>query len=365
MRGTVQDGAGAKLSGVTVSASTTPVITAETDSKGAFSLQITHSGSLTFTLTMEKGCWAAPPKRVTLTNNTPYDTGITTLTLKPEPTAEGDRYTLTRKSDGSWKLTVKECVTTIPQGEFSAFESPSDGITKSPILQRLANASGKAIGSVLTEIELPSTLTSIGKYAFMSNAKVTGNLSIPKNVTAIGDYAFHSLGSTYFVSASAGGIGASLAQAPTIIFAPGSRLTTIGREAFSLSGSKDAPLVLPDRLETIEIDAFRRFVMPSTDLVIPASVRKIGNGAFRSAYDIRSVTIRSTNLTKDAAAPRLGTNLFGRTSDTTRESTITTIKLPRAVYESYLNTSGTPRSELDAIFGSEVTDYQDLNGNTL
>ena len=97
--------------------------------------------------------------------------------------------------------------------------------------------------------------------------------------------------------------------------------------------------------------------MPPSPLVIPGSVRKIGNEAFRSAAGINDVTIRSTNLTKDAADPRLGTNLFGRTSDTTRESTITTIKLPFAVYDSYL------RSELDTIFGSEITSYQNPDGS--
>ena len=112
--------------------------------------------------------------------------------------------------------------------------------------------------------------------------------------------------------------------------------------------------------------------MPPSPLVIPGSVRKIDNEAFRSASGITGVTIRSTNLTKDATDPRLGTNLFGESSPGgggagTRLSTITTIKLPLAVYNSYLNTSSTPRSDLDAIFGSEITTtpngYQDLEGN--
>ena len=104
--------------------------------------------------------------------------------------------------------------------------------------------------------------------------------------------------------------------------------------------------------------------MPPSPLVIPEGVQKIGNEAFEGASGITGVTIRSTNLNKDATDPPLGLNLFGRASN--RESTITTIKLPLAVYCSYLNTSGTPRSDLDAIFGSEITTspngYQDLEG---
>ena len=138
VRGTVQDSSGAPLPGATVSASTTPVTTAKTDSKGVFSFQITHAGSLKFDFTVEKACYeTAPAKSVTLTNNTPHDAGVTTLTLKPEPTRESDRYTLTQKLDGSYKLTVN-CVTAIPQSTFSTRNLVSVGITQSPILQRLA-----------------------------------------------------------------------------------------------------------------------------------------------------------------------------------------------------------------------------------
>ena len=365
VRGTVPDSSGAKLPGVTVSASTTPVTKAETDANGAFSLRITHSGSLTFTLTMEKACYeAAPAKSVTLTSNTPHDTGITILPLKPEPTEEGDRYTFTQKDDGSYKLTVKECVTTIPQSEFSTDNTPAFGRTVSPILQGLAASSGKSITSVLTEIELPSTLKYIRKFAFFQNLSVSGDFTIPKNVEEIGDSAFYRLSRDNVTGRDSGNIASS--QAPAITFASGSRLRTIGEEAFSDSGSKSA-LVLPDGLQTIGNYTFKRFVMPSTDLVIPASVRKIGREAFVSAQGINDgVTILSTNLIKGMGDPPLGTNLFGGAPSTaTRGSTITTIKLPRDVYESYLNTSGTPRSDLDAIFGSEVTAYQDLEGNTL
>ena len=105
--------------------------------------------------------------------------------------------------------------------------------------------------------------------------------------------------------------------------------------------------------------------MPPSPLVIPGSVRKIGNEAFRSAAGINDVTIRSTHLSKNASDPPLGSNLFGESApasgaSSTRESTITTIKLPLAVYTTYT------RDELTAIFGSEITTtpngYQRLDG---
>ena len=358
--GTVQDNVGAKLPGATVSASTTPPVTTTTGLDGAFSLRVTGSA---FTLTVAKTCYGAPStKRITLSGNGPYDAGATTLTLNPLPTTAGDddRYTFTQKPDGTYKLTVN-CVTEIPANTFSA------GAPVSSIIQRLATSSGKAATAVLTEIELPATLQTIGNFAFISNQGVTGTLTIPRNVETIGRQAFQNVGLNNVPSSSA----IASSRAPAIAFESGSKLRTIGRSAFEYSGSKVPLLTLPDGLATIGVDAFRYFVVPPSPLVIPASVRKIGNEAFRSVSGINGVTIRSTNLTKDTTDPRLGTNLFGESSPasgaSTRRSTITTIKLPAAVYRSYLNTSSTPRSDLDAIFGSEITTtpngYQTLAGN--
>ena len=368
MKGTVRDSSGAPLPGATVSASTTPVTTAKTDSKGVFSFQITHSGSLKFDLTVEKACYeTAPAKSVTLTDNTPHDAGMTTLPLKPEPTRESDRYTFTEKADGSYKLTVKECVTAIPASEFSTLNASGAGLTRSPILQRLTMESGKAITAVLTEIELPSTLKTIEKGAFYRNPAVTGNLTIPRNVETIGDLTFTLLGSGNFIGRDSSTIASSRASA--ITFETGSRLTSIGANAFGTSGSKRA-LVLPEDLETIGARAFSFFMMPSADLVIPGNVSSISEKAFVSFNGINDgVTIRSAKLAKVGTTSPLGNNLFGGDPSTTepRLSTITTIKLPAAVYNSYLNTSSTPRSDLDAIFGSEITTspngYQTLEGN--
>ena len=362
--GTVQDNAGAKLPGATVSASTTPPVTTTTDLDGAFSLrvplQVTGSA---FTLTVAKTCYGAPStKRITRSSNAPLDTGVTTLTLTLLPTTatDNDRYTFTQKPDGSYKLTVN-CVTAIPQSKFSTFNAPVDGLTKSPILQGLAIQSGKAIDVVLTEIKLPPTLKTIEKGAFYDNAAVSGNLTIPRNVETIGDRAFNLLGSSTFSGTSSGTIASS--RAPAITFETGSKLTSIGANAFDSSGSKVA-LVLPEGLTTIGAEAFNFFVMPAADLVIPQNVSSIGEKAFSAFEGINDgVTIRSAKLAKPSSGATttlpLGNNLFGTStsSSESRSSTITTIKLPLAVYNSYTATERT------AIFGSEVTAYQDLAGN--
>ena len=104
--------------------------------------------------------------------------------------------------------------------------------------------------------------------------------------------------------------------------------------------------------------------MPSADLVIPANVSSIGEKAFVSFDGINDgVTIRSAKLAKVGANSPLGNNLFGvpGSSAEPRSSTITTIKLPFTVYNSYSS------AERTAIFGSEITTtpngYQTLAGN--
>ena len=355
--GTVQDSAGAKLPGVTVSASTTPPVTTTTDLDGAFSLQV-NAGSSAFTLTVAKTCYGAPStKSITLSGNGPLDTGATTLTLTLLPTTAGDddRYTLTEKPDGSYKLTVN-CVTEIPASTFSTVDAPGV-VTESPILQRLATQSGKSISEVLTEIELPPTLKTIGQGAFYSNEAVTGNFTIPRSVETIGGFAFVRLGSNNLTGTSSGTIASS--RAPAITFETGSKLTSIGQRAFATSGSK-AALVLPEGVTTIGAQAFKQFITPAADLVIPRNVSSIGERAFSAFEGINDgVTIRSANLAKVGATSPLGDNLFsvpGSGIDP-RNSTITTIKLPAAVYTSYT------AAERTAIFGSEVTAYQDLEGN--
>ena len=197
MKGTVRDSSGAALPGATVSASTAPPVTTKTGPDGRFSFQVTHAASSVITLTLEKGCYAAV-KSITLTSNSPYDTGVTTLTLTPLPTtaADDDRYTFTQKPDGSFKLTVN-CVTAIPANTFSASTA-----SPSPILQRLVESSGKGITEVLTAIELPPTLKTIGNRAFINNRHVTGNFTIPRNVHTIGRPAFQNVGSGHIAASS-------------------------------------------------------------------------------------------------------------------------------------------------------------------
>ena len=257
--------------------------------------------------------------------------------MKSKP-AGTDRYSITRKSPGSCKLTVKECVREIGTREFGATGT---------IITNAAAAEGVASvdrNKMITEIALPSTLRSIGENGFRGHGDMSGILTIPRNVETLAKEALRALGSTTAI--------------PTVVFETGSKLTTIGDSGFMQSSLRN--FTLPENLETIEAFAFfsARFSFsadfsPSGTLIIPSKVSRIGNQAFRQAGGITAVDIRSDRLRKPRGATAnfpLGNDLFQNVTG------ITEIKLPQAVYDSCT------KAELQDIFGSAFTNYRKPDG---
>ena len=328
------------LPGAKVSALTTPPSPANKPTTagpdGRFTLEVKHPG--TFQLKVENTCYdpftSAP---VSASADGSHNAGAISLTLKPEPTGTA-RYSITQKSPGSYKLTVKECVRAIGNNEFSAVGT---------IITNVAAAEGVAFADrnkMITELALPSTLRSIGEKGFSDHGDMSGTFTIPRNVETLAKEAFRNLGSATAV--------------PTVVFETGSKLTTIGDSGFLQSSLNN--FTFPENLETIEAFAFfkARFSFSadfshSGTLIIPSKVSKIGNRAFRGATGITAVDIRSDRLARPAGATTnlpLGNNLFENVTG------ITEITLPQAVYEDYT------KAQLQGFFGSSFTNYRKPNG---
>ena len=197
--------------------------------------------------------------------------------------------------------------------------------------------------TIITEIDLPPTLTKIGEEAFNLHLLVTGTLVIPRNVETIMTRALNAVGGSS--SANPNGY--------TLSFEAGSKLKFIGEGVFQRSRLKD--FRLPENLETIGSRAFRdaQFLFsdgfsPAGTFTIPAKVSKIGDLAFSrrasGGSGITAVDIRSKRLAKPTGAVAadfpLQPNLFQNVTG------ITEIKLPAEVYDSYT------AAERSAIFGS-------------
>ena len=328
------------LPGSTVSAVTTPANSANqpvtSGPDGAFTLQVKHAGS--FRLKVDNTC-SEPftSAAVTASADGAHDAGALQLTLKPEPAGTA-RYAITPRTAGDFKLTVNNCVREIGNNEFGA----TGAITTAK-----AGAEGANRFNMMTEIDLPPTLRKIDTNGLAIHSSISGTLMIPRNVATIGSGAFR---------------GNATSSVYTVSFAAGSKLKSIGSNAFQLNNLRD--FRLPENLETIDATAFTdaQFSFstdfsPSGTLIIPAKVSKIGERAFARGSSggsgITTVDIRSDRLAKPSGAIAnfpLGNNLFQNTTG------ITSITLPQKVYDSYT------KAQLQAIFGSAFTNYRRPDG---
>ena len=123
--------------------------------------------------------------------------------------------------------------------------------------------------STLTSISIPSSVTTIGEFAFYGCSKLE-SVSLPSSVTSIGSHAF--FGCTSLAS----------------VTIPSS-VTAIGQYAFTLCSGLTS-VHIPDRVTVIEEGAFRG-CSGLTSVTIPSGVTSIGDHAFFGCSSLTSVTI--------------------------------------------------------------------------
>ena len=124
-------------------------------------------------------------------------------------------------------------------------------------------------GDLITKLEIPSSVTSIGSEAFINCSSLT-SITIPNSVTSIGSSAFSGCSSL------------------TSITIPNS-VTSIGSSAFSNCRSLTS-ITIPDSVTSIGYSAFYG-CSGLTSVTIPNSVTSIGDRAFYNCRSLTSVTI--------------------------------------------------------------------------
>ncbi|WP_177216041.1 leucine-rich repeat domain-containing protein [Prevotella sp. tf2-5] len=140
-------------------------------------------------------------------------------------------------------------------------------------------AFGRCTG--LTSINIPSSVTSIGCYAFY-NTNLT-SIEIPASVTSIDYEAFS--GCTGLTS---------------VTFATGSQLTSIGDATFQ-SCSSLTSIEIPASVENIGDQAFDN-CSSLTSIIIPASVTSIGDHAFDNCSNLATITVYAPDCTLGGSA---------------------------------------------------------------
>jgi len=134
--------------------------------------------------------------------------------------------------------------------------------------------------SELTSIALPANLTSIGNYAFRSCTKLE-NLELPDSLTSIGREAFYEC------------------SALTSITLPAS-LTSIDMVVFADSGLTSVTFAEGCQLTEIPEATFYRTDL--TQVNLPSSITKIGNGAFQGCDQLTKVELPAYLESIDANA---------------------------------------------------------------
>ena len=149
--------------------------------------------------------------------------------------------------------------------------------------------------SSLSEIVIPSSITSIGDSAFDTCSSLS-EIVIPSSVTSIGDSAFSSCDSLseIVIPSSVTSIGDSAfygCYSLSEIVIPSS-VTSIGDGAFSSCDSL-SEIVIPSSVTSVGYGAFS-FCNSLSEIVIPSSVTSIGKGVFSGCCSLSEIVIPSS-----------------------------------------------------------------------
>jgi len=230
----------------------------------------------------------------------------------------------------------------------------------------------------IANITIPTSVMSIGESAFQ-NCSNLASITIPSSVTSIGRNAFNSTaifnsapnnsvvyadkwavgvrgGLTGSILLTAGTVGiaddALGAPSMTSIEVPAS-VKTIGNNAFrNCVNLLSVTFGANSQLETIGINAFEGCISLSS-IIIPASVKRIGEGAFDYCPALTSVT-----FAEDSQLETIGRNAF-------RLSGITSIRIPASVKTIGVSafTSCTSLASVTFIEGSQLETISELAFN--
>ena len=130
-------------------------------------------------------------------------------------------------------------------------------------------------GKLLMFVDVPEGMEKISDYVFYNYAYLLG-INIPSSVTTIGNYAFSNAGKQGLLE---------------IKIAENSNLEIIGKSAFSSSKIKTIDLSSANSLTTIGSNAFTYSSLTSIDLGSLSALTSIGEGAFGQCNNLRKVYI--------------------------------------------------------------------------
>ena len=204
------------------------------------------------------------------------------------------------------ELRIPKSVTSIETNAFYGCSGLTGDLTLPNSITSIGAAAFRKCSGFNGTLTLPNSLTTIGTNAFDGCSKLTGNLTLPNSITSIGAAAFM----------DCSGFNGTLTLPNTI--------TSIDRSVFLRCSGLTGALTLPNSIKSIEYNAFSGCTGFNGTLTLPSSITTIGNSAFSGCSGFTGTLILPNSLTSIEKKAFYGCSGF--TGDLTLPKSLKTVE---------------------------------------
>lgn len=204
------------------------------------------------------------------------------------------------------ELRIPKSVTSIEDGAFYGCSGLTGDLTLPNSIKTIGRMAFRYCTGFNGTLTLPNSLTTIGENAFDGCSKLTGNLTLPNSITSIGAAAFM----------NCSGFKGTLTLPNTI--------TSIDRGVFLRCSGLTGNLTLPNSIKSIEYNAFSGCTGFNGTLTLPSSITTIGNSAFSGCSGFTGTLTLPNSLTSIGKSAFYGCSRF--TGDLTLPKSLKTVE---------------------------------------
>lgn len=204
------------------------------------------------------------------------------------------------------ELRIPKSVTSIETNAFYGCSGLTGDLTLPNSIKTIGTQAFSHCTGFNGTLTLPNSLTTIGTNAFDGCSKLTGNLTLPNSITSIGAAAFM----------NCSGFNGTLTLPNTI--------TSIDRGVFLRCSGLTGNLTLPNSIKSIEYNAFSGCTGFNGTLTLPSSITTIGNSAFSGCSGFTGTLTLPNSLTSIGKSAFYGCSRF--TGDLTLPNSLKTVE---------------------------------------